>query len=391
MQIHTVKAGDTVFKIARRYATSPMKIIENNGLADPDRLAVGQKLLILTPTRTYTVRASDTLAKISERFDIPESALLASNPYLAGGDRIYPGQVLSVKFDAAPYGMACANGYYYRGTPKERLSLAMPYMTYATLAVGKRDGNGVALGFDASNIIEELKVNRKPPLMRVYDEELDFPDEYADNLILTASAHGYAGITLAAYRAVRYAKQKYADFLANLKRRLSECNMLLLAELDGNSDTDLVDVCDGYVIMYDKCSLDGIPTFSEGEEKTMREFARCGEASKTYIELPSFAYMGNEEITKKEAESLAYGAGKEILYDAERKICHYSYNKYTGGKRESVRVAYESLENAKNKLDLIGELGFMGICFDIMRVPTEYLMMFEAMFGHVAHYLSDGI
>ena len=45
------------------------------------------------------------------------------------------------------------------------------------------------------------------------------------------------------------------------------------------------------------------------------------------------------------------------------------------------RVAFESLENIKAKLDLIYELGLMGISFDIMRVPTEYLMTFHSLFA----------
>ena len=32
MKIHTVQKGDTIFSIARKYSTSPLKIIENNDL-----------------------------------------------------------------------------------------------------------------------------------------------------------------------------------------------------------------------------------------------------------------------------------------------------------------------------------------------------------------------
>ena len=46
MIIHTVKTGDTVFNIARKYGVAPHKIIENNELLNPDRLTVGEKLLI---------------------------------------------------------------------------------------------------------------------------------------------------------------------------------------------------------------------------------------------------------------------------------------------------------------------------------------------------------
>ena len=64
MIIHTVSQGETIFKIARKYSVQPTKIIEDNGL-EGDRLTTGQELLILTPTRTVTVRGGDTLASLA--------------------------------------------------------------------------------------------------------------------------------------------------------------------------------------------------------------------------------------------------------------------------------------------------------------------------------------
>lgn len=381
MHIHTVKAGDTVFKIARQYSTSPMKIIENNELSAPDRLSVGQKLLILNPTRTYTMRGRDELRDVADRFGIKYDALLRNNPYLSGGDKTYPGQILAIKYDLPEYGIAAANGYFYKGCPTDRLELALPYLTYVTVAEGKREGDEIRFSFDSSKVVTAAKAAKKIPLMRVYDDCIDFSDAYGENLMRSATERGYSGIMLAPYRATRENNKALADFLMKLKRRSMESDLLLFCELDGNGEATLPDVCDGYCISYEKGALDEIPSFRDGEEKIMRSYAENGESSKMYFEIPSFAYAGKEEMTKSEAERLAHSAGKEINYDSDKKICSFDYNKYTAGKREVVNVCYESLENVKAKLDLIGELGFMGICFDIMRIPVEYLMMFSAMFS----------
>lgn len=386
MHIHTVKADDTVFKIARQYSTSPMKIIENNELTNPDRLTVGQKLLILNPTRTYTVRGRDELSAIADRFGIKYDAILRNNPYLSGTDKIYPGQILAIRYDAPEYGMAAANGYYYKGTPEDRLSLALPYLTYITVANGKREGDEVTFSFDASDVIAKAREAKKLPLMRVYDGLVEFNDTYGANLIRAAKGGGYSGIMLAPYRATRENNKALSDFLLRLKRQAMQEDLLIFCELDGNAKATLPDVCDGYAISYEKGRLDNKPSFSEGEETTMRAYAEGGESSKMYMEIPSFAYMGDEELTKSEAERLAQNSGKEILYDEESKMCHFDYNKYTAGKREVVNVYYESPENVKAKLDLVGELGFMGITFDIMRIPVEYLMMFSAMFSTPSQY-----
>jgi LysM repeat protein len=47
-------------------------------------------------TTTYTVRAGDTLAKIAARFGVPVSAILAANPQITNPDRIYIGQRLTI-------------------------------------------------------------------------------------------------------------------------------------------------------------------------------------------------------------------------------------------------------------------------------------------------------
>ena len=386
MHIHTVKKGDTVFKIARAHSISPMKIIENNELENPDRLTVGQKLLILNPTRTYTVRGSDDLSKIAERFDVEYDKLLANNPYLYGNNKLYPGQILSIKYDAPKYGMAFANGYCYSDTTPERLSLAMPYVIYITVGAGRRNGDEVKMLFDDRAIISRAKENQKKVFLRVYDEGCDFSEGYMENLLGTLREKNYDGVMLASYNAMKNAPQNYAQFLVNLRKRLMENDLLLFSEVDGNEMTEVQDLCDGYTVTYQKSGLDNIPDFENGEAKMMRSFADKSEAAKAYIDIPSLAYMGDEEILISDAVELAYTAGQEIGYDDDKKISIFNFNRYRAGRREPVRVAYESLENLKAKLDLLGELGYMGISFDVMKVPVEYLMMFEVSFSHPKVY-----
>ena len=386
MQIHTVKKGDTIFKIARQYSTPPMKIIENNELESPDRLAVGQKLLILNPTRTYTVRGSDELSKIADRFGVKYEKLLANNPYLRGRDKTYPGQILSIKYDAPRYGMACANGYAYKDVSEDRLALAMPYITYLTSGSGRRVGDEVKKIFDDKNVVREAKKNGKGVFLRIYDDGIDFSDTYAENIVKNVKNGGYDGVMMATIGGMKKTSDKYADFLMKLKRRLMEEDMLLFSEVDGNDMSEFPDICDGYTVMYEKSCLESIPDFEEGEEKMMTDYANTCESAKAYIDIPTLAYMGGEELLISEAEDLAYTAGQEINYDEKKKISIFSYNKYRAGKRETVRVAFESLENLKAKLELVGELGFMGISFDIMKIPVEYLMLFESMFSHPPIY-----
>ena len=113
----------------------------------------------------------------------------------------------------------------------------------------------------------------------------------------------------------------------------------------------------------------------------MRSLSESVDPRKLYIEIPTGATVGAEMTGRRDAEALARGMGREISYDPERMLSSFEVNRYKAGKRETLFVRYESLENVKAKLRLVGELGFMGITFDIESIPNEYLMLFEYMFN----------
>jgi hypothetical protein len=61
---YTVKAGDTLTAIARRYNTTVAKIAALNHITDPNRIRVGQPLVIPTE-RTYIPKQTTTAQPIS--------------------------------------------------------------------------------------------------------------------------------------------------------------------------------------------------------------------------------------------------------------------------------------------------------------------------------------
>jgi len=81
----TVKPGDSVYIIARRYNVSTRALIETNRLTPPYKLLVGQ-VLRLPRGRVHTVVSGDTLYGISRSYGIDMNALARANrlapPYL---------------------------------------------------------------------------------------------------------------------------------------------------------------------------------------------------------------------------------------------------------------------------------------------------------------------
>ncbi len=94
--IHVVGWGETLFSIARRYGTSVDAICAANGIGDPTRIYIGQRLVIPTsnaptapPTAgaTHVVQPGENLFRIALRYGTTVTALAELN-------RIYnPGHV----------------------------------------------------------------------------------------------------------------------------------------------------------------------------------------------------------------------------------------------------------------------------------------------------------
>lgn len=95
-----VRAGDTLWAIAREYGTTVEAIARENRIVDPNRIFAGERLRITLPTRgngeeIYTVRRGDTPISIAGKFGVTLSALEDRNG-LERGETIYAGDKLSI-------------------------------------------------------------------------------------------------------------------------------------------------------------------------------------------------------------------------------------------------------------------------------------------------------
>lgn len=105
---YTVQSGDTLGRIAQRFGTTVAELLRLNNIANADMLKVGQTLTIpgssggaavTAPTggqsRTYEVQRGDTLLSIARRFGLTVKDLQTANN-IANPDRISVGQKLII-------------------------------------------------------------------------------------------------------------------------------------------------------------------------------------------------------------------------------------------------------------------------------------------------------
>ncbi len=79
MQIHVVRPRDTIFRIAQMYGIPPALLVEANQVPNPNRLVVGQTLVIPIQGSYHWVAPGDTLFNISRQYGISQAELIRIN------------------------------------------------------------------------------------------------------------------------------------------------------------------------------------------------------------------------------------------------------------------------------------------------------------------------
>lgn len=98
--IYTVKKGDTLSEIAKKYKTTVKALQSLNNIKDANKIYVGQKLKISGSASNkmeyYTIKSGDTLSGISKRFNTSIKTLQAWNG-IKNPNKIYAGKKIRVR------------------------------------------------------------------------------------------------------------------------------------------------------------------------------------------------------------------------------------------------------------------------------------------------------
>lgn len=97
MEIHVVASGETLWRIAQRYQADLNQIILLNQFEDPNRLVVGQSIVIPEPQREYVVQAGDNLWIIANMLGVSVQELAAANN-ITDPSLIFVGEMLEIPY-----------------------------------------------------------------------------------------------------------------------------------------------------------------------------------------------------------------------------------------------------------------------------------------------------
>lgn len=101
--VYTVVRGDTLSEIALKYDTTVTNLVKLNNISNPNLIYPGQKIIIYNNVNLpnecgktfYTIKRGDTLTKIAKKFDTTISAIVSLNN-IKNPNLIYAGETIRV-------------------------------------------------------------------------------------------------------------------------------------------------------------------------------------------------------------------------------------------------------------------------------------------------------
>jgi spore germination protein len=166
MIIHVVQPGETIYSIADYYDVSPIILIQENSITDPNNLVIGSSIVILYPETTHMVRPGDTVDSIANNYGISIMQLLRNNPHIADLG-LRAGEVLVISYTDDKIREITTNGYSYPFIHSATLRKTLPFLTYLTVFYYQITEGANLVDIDDQNIIQLAKEYGVAPIMLI--------------------------------------------------------------------------------------------------------------------------------------------------------------------------------------------------------------------------------
>lgn len=428
MKIYTVHPGDTVYSIARQTQTTPSRIIIDNQLENPDRLTVGQSLVLLYPTQTHTVRGGETLFSIANMYNVSLHTLWQNNPTLSGGTYIYPGQTLNISYPEPPLGTAQVDGYAYPYIDREVLRTTLPFLTYLSIfSYGIRDDGSLIppVGGD-EELISLAKEYGTVPLLLLTSlgEDGTFSNELVnrvltdpalrasviENAVNTVKNKGYGGVNVDFEFIPQEGAAEYPLFLRELRARLQNEGLVLLVSLAPKSSREqrgLLYEGHNYPAIGESADLALLMTYEWGytygpplavsplpEMQKVVDYALTEiPAQKLLLGIPNYGYNWTLPYVRGESKAMSLSnvtalrlAGEkraEIQFDSRAQTPYFTYYEYSSEQKKQLEhiVWFDDARSMDSKLRLVQQNGLSGIgVWNIMRYFPQLWLILNALY-----------
>lgn len=417
MQIHVVRSGDTLSKVARSYGISAQEIADANQIPDPNRLVVGQTFVIPIREQFHWVRPGESLWIISRRYKVSLEELIRINK-IQNPDNVSVG--LRLNLPQKPKQTIETNAYIdprmTRARSAEAIEKVGEHLTYLAIfsyAVN-REGNLTPVEDQpALNAANKDKVI--PLLVLTNFENGQFSTEIA-TAILTNEAlqdrvlsqvlqimaeKGYRGLDFDFEYLGAENRERYVRFLQKARQLLKSRGYYISAALapkykteqrgvlyEGHDYRAIGQVVDFIFFMTYEWGWSGGKPMAVSPLPQMRNVMEYAVSvvpkEKIMMGMPLYGYDWTlpyvpggkfaKSISPQRALELALRYGVSIDYDKDSQAPWFRYTDEQGKQHE---VWFEDARSMQAKFDLVKELGIRGFYYWVLGndFPQNWLLI----------------
>ncbi len=236
MIIHVVRPGESIYRISQLYGVPYRKIIEDNGLNNPETVVPGQAIVLMTDTIPHVVTRGQTLYSLAQGYRVPLNAVISANPQITDPSQISVGQVVQIPVITPKLGTIEVNGYAFPNINADVLQKTLPYLTYISIFSYQVRPDGSLSTINDTPVITAARQAGVAPMMVItnIEEGASFSSALAhtiltdtavqntllDNIVKTLEAKNYYGLDIDFEYVYPEDRENYNNFLRKVSQRL---------------------------------------------------------------------------------------------------------------------------------------------------------------------------
>ena len=417
MQIHVIRSGETLNRIAQAYGISAQEIAEANEVPDRNRLVVGQTLVIPIFGQYHWVQPGESLWIISRRYNISIEEIVQINKIL-NPNNIPIG--LRLYLPQKPKKTVEVNAYIDPRMTRERSAGAidkvgehLTYLAVFSYAV-KRDGSLTPVD-DQPSLNAAFKDRVVPLLVLTNFENGQFSTEIATTIFRNEALQdqvlnqalrimtekGYRGLDFDFEYLGAENRELYVRFLEKARQLLKARGYFISAALapkfraeqrgvlyEGHDYPAIGRVVDFIFFMTYEWGWSGGSPMAVSPIKQMRQVMEYAVSTvpkqKIMMGMPLYGYDWTlpyvpggkfaKSISPQRALEIALRYGVSINYDQASQAPWFRYTDEQGKQHE---VWFEDARSMQAKFDLVKELGIRGFYYWVLGndFPQNWLLI----------------
>ena len=370
--------------------------------------------------RIFVVKRGDTLYSIAKKFGVTTERLSYINA-LSDPNRLTVGQTLVIPGDSSPQGEIEVNGYAYPNISDAVLNEALPYMTFLCPFSWQMDASGGITPIDDKRMISRAYETATAPMLTLtnispsggFSSDIAhaiFTDEAVqatliENILAALRSRGYYGVNLNIEYVYPFDREGYNAFLRRLSETLHPKGYYLssaIAPKTSDEQYGLLYTAHDYEAHGKYCDRVIIMTYERGYTysapqavspvnriRSVLDYAVTKIPSgKILLGFSNYGYnwtlpwqqgKAAAVISNTAAANLAAANFAQIRFDEKAQAPFFNYTDPSGVRHE---VWFEDARSVRARLALVSEYGLAGISYWTINYANRAgFAVLESMYG----------